>query len=95
MAESKTLVEALADWTDWDLAAYRLGQSLGLFKDLDFAVDTKWVFWTNNVLGQTLYDMLIELAAIGILEHRQQPDSQFRARHRVDDWWTAWLMPHV
>ena len=77
-----TFQEKLKDWTDFDGAAYELGVALSIFKDfreeggmwLDHA--PKWVFWTNNPLGNSLCEMLEEMVSVGILE--KNDESQFR-----------------
>ena len=76
-----SLAQDLADWTDWDGAAYLLGLSLGLFQDQNFQTDTKGVFWTDNALGNGLHDALLALARAGILERREESDEQFRWQH--------------
>lgn len=65
----KSLKDRLTDWTDFDFAAWHLGLSLGVFTD-----DSKlWsgrkdIFWTNNLLGDVLMDVLHKLVHIGVLE---------------------------
>jgi len=79
------LAHALADWTDWDLAAYYLGRTLGLFADQNFARDVKHVFWSENPLGSCLGAALRWLALGGVLDVRNDGeigagDTQFRWR---------------
>ncbi|WP_433270297.1 hypothetical protein ACQPWR_14760 [Micromonospora vinacea] len=71
------LADALAEWTDVDGAQYELGRTVGLFTDRTFW-QVKWVFWSNNPLGQSLWDMLHALVKAGVLEYRDEPDHQFR-----------------
>ena len=71
------LAEDLADWTDWDVAAYRLGRTLGVFDDKDFR-QAKGTFWTDNPLGNGLHDALLALVGAGLLDRREEPDEQFR-----------------
>ncbi|MDG4824389.1 hypothetical protein O7635_21265 [Asanoa sp. WMMD1127] len=72
------LADALADWTDIDGAQYQLGRVVGLFADQSFG-DVKWVFWTDNPLGQALHDMLFNLTQAGVLDHRDDDgELQFR-----------------
>ncbi|WP_262282227.1 hypothetical protein [Micromonospora sp. MA102] len=73
------LGDDLAEWTDVDCAQYELGRSLGLFSGRSF-MQVKWVFWSNNPLGQALWDMLQALVKAGVLEYRDEPDHQFRWR---------------
>jgi hypothetical protein len=72
-----TLADALADWTDADGACFELGVHLGLFDSSEWYA-RKGLFWTDNPLGNGLYDALVALAAAGVLEHREEPDNQFR-----------------
>ena len=74
-----TLREKLTEWTDIDIAAFHLAQNLGLMgKDVRFHLEAKHIFWSNNSVGNTLYNMLKELANLGILEYREDPDLQFK-----------------
>jgi len=38
----------------------------------------KFLFWTNNVLGDSLWEALHSLVRAGVLEYRDEPDHQFR-----------------
>ena len=74
-----TLKEGLADWTDWDIAAYRLANALGLIsEDVPFATKSKHVFWTNNSIGNGLAEILDQFVALGVIERREEPDWQYR-----------------
>ena len=73
-----SLAEDLADWEDWDGAAYLLGRSLGLFRDQNFQTDAKHVFWTDDDLGNGLHDALLALVRARLLDRREEPDEQFR-----------------
>jgi hypothetical protein len=80
-----TFVAQLKDWTDWDVAAYVLAKSLGIIPEgLNFASDTKYVFWTSNALGDGLRDTLDCLVRTGVLEYRDEPDQQFRVSTDFD-----------
>jgi hypothetical protein len=62
----------LATWTDFDVAAYHLGVVLGLLPEWPEATawgEHKWVFWSANPLGDTLYMILRTLTSLGVLEH--------------------------
>ncbi|MEU2231632.1 hypothetical protein [Streptomyces vietnamensis] len=73
------LSEGLAGWTDWDGAAFKVGRSLGIFSETETFTQVKWVFWTNNRLGNALHEVLVQLTAAGVLERRDEPDDiQFR-----------------
>jgi hypothetical protein len=76
--EPESFSRALADWTDWDFAGYRLGRSIGLFAGQNFHIDVKHVFWTSNPLGDGLHDALLALVLAGVVERRDEPDEQFR-----------------
>ena len=79
-----TFAADLADWTDWDVAAYHLGLHLGALPG-DFATENKAVFWTDNPLGNGLHDALLALERAGVLERREEPDEQFRWRPPLGD----------
>ena len=69
----------LNDWVDWDAAQFYLAVGLGIMKPgMESALKNKHVFWTDNELGNRLFRLLGELADAGILEHRKEPDIQFR-----------------
>lgn len=60
---SKTLSEYLKDWTDTDLALFYVGVVLGFWDDSDESFrENKWIFYTDNTLGNMLYKTLDELA---------------------------------
>jgi hypothetical protein len=74
------LSESLADWTDWDLAAFRLGRAIGLYEREDDWWRRKGTMWTDNLIGAGLHDALVKLAEAGVLDQRHNPDEQFRWR---------------
>lgn len=76
------LRERLVDWTDIDVAAYHLGCVLGVLppmedreSDGDHFRRLKGIFWASNPLGDALYEALLTLAEVGILE--RQPDVEY------------------
>jgi hypothetical protein len=77
----KTLRERLADWHDFDGAAYELGVVLGLFPEFgqepgqDPWHGTKGIFWSANPLGDVLNEMLHKLVEVGMLDF---DDERFR-----------------
>jgi hypothetical protein len=73
-----TLAASLADWTDADSAAHALARSLGLMPDVSAMSDAKWVYWSNNPLGNELIALLDRLTVLGFLEKREEPDLQYR-----------------
>lgn len=72
------LSKQLEEWEDWDWAAFLVGSHLGIFTESASFTSVKAVFWTDNPLGNALHEMLVLLAAAGVLERRQEPDEQFR-----------------
>jgi hypothetical protein len=73
------LREALADWTDWDFAAYYLARALGVMReDVRFHLEAKHVFWSNHPIGEMLYATLEHLVEVGVLQKREEPDDQYR-----------------
>jgi hypothetical protein len=70
------LYDSLAEWTDSDGAAYLLAIELGVIKpDVPFT-ESKWIFWTDNPLGNGLHAALLALVDAGVLESRD--DDAFR-----------------
>jgi len=88
----QTLRDHLNDWTDSDIAAFYLAQSIGLMSpEVNFAVEAKHVFWSHHPVGITLSDMLRELAALGVLQYRDEPDYQYRWNPAfVGSWEVPW-----
>jgi hypothetical protein len=71
-----TLRQALADWTDVDVAQHALAQCLGLMaSDLPpLGRATRHVYWTENPVGRALHDMLEALRGASVLEaHPDDP----------------------
>ncbi|MBK3576068.1 hypothetical protein JHN63_20050 [Streptomyces sp. MBT65] len=66
--DSVELKEILADWRDYDDAAFRLGVFLGVFpRDQKFS-SVKRMFWQDGYpLGDMLVDMLDRMAEAGVL----------------------------
>lgn len=73
-----SLRERLSDWTDWDSASYILGCELDIFTGDEEWLSVKGVFWGSNKLGEGLADTLRALVRAGVLEHRTEPDDQYR-----------------
>lgn len=59
----------LQDWVDTDVAQFHLARCLGVLgpETPDMAA-AKWVFWSNNPIGNLLYRILRDLAATGFVE---------------------------
>jgi hypothetical protein len=74
----------LPDWTDWDVASHALGACLGLFPAESRMSDFKGVFWSDNLTGRMLYELLLELANKGVLKMRLEPDTQFRWNPEIE-----------
>lgn len=78
-----TLREKLREWTDWDGTAFTLAVVLGIMEDgQESWLKNKGVFWSANPLGDALVKVLNELVGAGLLEHRSEPDSQYRWKPR-------------
>jgi hypothetical protein len=71
-AHFKSLKVALTDWVHADVATYYLACCLGLMKEEDGTLDGfrefKWVFCSGNAVGDTLWQFMDKLVAIGTLE---------------------------
>jgi hypothetical protein len=72
------LKQSLSDWTDIDIAQYRLAVSLGLMPDGAWHAGAKGVFWTDNPMGNALAAILDTLTDANVLEKRDEPDFQYR-----------------
>lgn len=83
-----SLPQALADWTDFDVAAHAIGVGLGVFGPGSKMRDHKHVFWTDNPLGNALDEVLHALVEGGVLDKKtiaSDPDPHgtwHRARYR-------------
>ncbi len=73
-----SLPATLADWTDFDVAAFELGRALGVFTAADSFQSVKGMFWSNSPLGTALHETLRVLVAGGILEDKPDDDTIFR-----------------
>lgn len=66
---SLNLRELWQDWTDTDVAIYDLARVLGIIPpDSIFATEYKWLGNSNNPLGNSLFDFLVKLRDVGVLE---------------------------
>ena len=74
----ETLRIALTDWTDFDMSAHVLAQCLGIMPAGLGMNEAKWVYWSDNPLGNLLYGTLERLLELGALEKREEPDLQYR-----------------
>ena len=72
------LPAALAEWTDFDVAAFALGRALGVFAAADSFQRVKGVFWNSTPLGNALHETLCALVAGGILEEKAGDDGIHR-----------------
>lgn len=77
-ADSMELKEILADWRDYDDAAFRLGVFLGVFpRDQQFN-SVKRMFWVDGYpLGDMLVDFLDRMAQAGVLL-KDEDDDRYR-----------------
>jgi hypothetical protein len=80
-----TLAELMPNWLDSDGAAFRLGKALGVFEGDASFPDFKWIFWTDNPLGNGLHACLLSLVEAGVLEMNE--DDQFRWAYVPLDKW--------
>lgn len=83
-----TLKQNLENWTDFDVASHQLAICLGLMPpDISFSKKAKHVYWTDNPVGDTLYQTLRALIAIGVLEENE--DKQMRWNPAFKGSWEA------
>ena len=69
-----TLFNQLTEWADIDVAQQKLAIILGLAdeKEGSFQVKLKWIYWSENQYGNTLYKILMKLVEIGFLEYNDE-----------------------
>jgi hypothetical protein len=72
------LKDKLSEWMDVDMAQHELAKCLGIFEMHTKMREYKGVYWCNNDWGDALYDILMKLVSLGVLEKRDEPDIQFR-----------------
>jgi predicted RNase H-like nuclease len=59
----------LQDWVDIDIAQFHLARCLGVLgPDCPDMASAKWIFWSNNPIGNLLHRVLRDLAATGFAE---------------------------
>lgn len=63
------LKQQLVEWQDFDGAMFGLGVALGIWPDdwVAHGLGNKWIFWSDNPLGNALYGCLEKLVEVGIL----------------------------
>ena len=72
-----TLKELLGDWTDFDVSQYYLACCLGLMvydDSFDNFRKAKGVFWSQNEIGNMLFEMLRMMVGTGILEFDEEEE---------------------
>lgn len=74
----KNLKIYLSEWTDIDISAWYLAIVLGILEDQNSFSNNKWVFWSENSLGNSLFKFLDDLVKIGVLLKRDEPDFQYK-----------------
>lgn len=78
MGDLRSLRAGVKEWTDWDGAAAALATVIGVVDSPSAFGGEKWLFWSDNEVGNAIYRMLDELVEIGVLECREEPDRQYR-----------------
>jgi hypothetical protein len=81
----KTLKEKLKNWEDIDIVQHELGILLGIVDESkgSFAREYKWVYWSNNPVGNALHDILMNLVEIEFLEY-DEDEGKLRFNHKFD-----------
>jgi hypothetical protein len=73
---SQTLRKSLAEWADGDVAPYCVAIALGIAPDpgeeWGHWGGKKWVFWSNNPLGNALFEIVEQLVAVAVLEKNEE-----------------------
>ena len=73
-----SLKNVLKDWHDIDGAQYELARLLGVIDQEKSFQETKHIWWTNDVIGNMMFNLLEALVGAGVLESRTEPDHQYR-----------------
>jgi hypothetical protein len=81
-----TLREALADWTDEDVARFALAQCLGIFEPHVDWFDVKHTLFTNDPVSEGLTAIFDKLVELGILETTQDWLQLRWNGHYIGDW---------
>lgn len=72
----------LQDWVDIDVAQFHLARCLGVLgPETTSMASAKWVFWSNNPIGNLLYRVLRDLAATRFIEIDEE---QLKVRWKPD-----------
>lgn len=86
------LRSALSEWADFDLAEFALARCLGIIDPVvSWSPSYKYLFWSNNPVGNGLADILDRLVAMGALETND--DQQYRWNQSFDRDRTAGKLP--
>jgi hypothetical protein len=83
----QALKEHLRDWTDFDVAEFRLGQLLGVFPEGNpwhHAQEFKHVVWSAHPMGDFLAEVLEGLVKLGVLEKDPGGGTTFRWNPKYD-----------
>lgn len=67
-----SLREFLKDAKDFDVTMHYLGVLLGVFPVDSKMSDFKHVFWSNNLLGNRLLNIIDRIAYAGFLEYNDE-----------------------
>lgn len=84
------LNHVLKEWTEIDVSAFHIAVALGIFphssdeKEIYNFGGKKHIFWTNNPLGNLLFDLLENLVALNILEKKDIDDGFYRWNPNFD-----------
>ena len=81
------LKNLLAEWTDFDGAEHALAVCLGLMPaDWNWVLrNAKWVFWSDNPMGNALHQVLETLVEARVLE--KNGDDQYRYNRQFNAPW--------
>jgi hypothetical protein len=79
-----SLKHYLKDWRDIDNLQYEIALRLGVISiDQSFQTDVKWVFWTDNPLGNMLYDIISSLEESGFIEQNDILQYRWKGNNHV------------
>ena len=78
------LSHTLKEWTEIDISAFHIAVALDILPPLSDEKEIynfggkKHIFWTNNPMGNMLFDLLESLVILNVLEKQDTDDELYR-----------------
>jgi hypothetical protein len=65
------LAESLSEWTDYDIAMFEFGRTLGIFPEGVTFGSVRGLFFIDNPLATAIGDAMDALVKVGVLGYRE------------------------